>query len=287
MQELRPAPALAHRLFGGGAAAPEAAGEVRCPRCDSANTKFCYYNNYNLAQPRHFCRACRRYWTKGGLLRNVPVGGGCRKPKPRCPSAAAAAAADGAAKNGVVHGAHSDAKNARSGSTAAADASSVGTTTTTTTQQSRRRIDSSSHVTETSACTGLIAGGDTGDTLPPPFPPLPEPMFADQAAAFASFFAPPPPPAFNFSAQLAVAEQRGASVLSKEPSPPSAVAAPETTPFAVRSSGALRAGASDWPAPAADGGIFELTGSIAGDTPLSSYWNPGSWTDPDTTIYQP
>ncbi|KAJ0024895.1 hypothetical protein Pint_07974 [Pistacia integerrima] len=34
-----------------------------CPRCASANTKFC----------------CRRYWTKGGSLRNVPVGGGCRK----------------------------------------------------------------------------------------------------------------------------------------------------------------------------------------------------------------
>ncbi|KAL9668938.1 hypothetical protein QQ045_006479 [Rhodiola kirilowii] len=52
---------------------------VKCPRCDSPNTKFCYYNNYNLSQPRHFCKTCRRYWTKGGALRNVPVGGGCRK----------------------------------------------------------------------------------------------------------------------------------------------------------------------------------------------------------------
>ncbi|KAG0450099.1 hypothetical protein HPP92_018738 [Vanilla planifolia] len=50
-----------------------------CPRCDSTNTKFCYYNNYSLAQPRYFCKGCRRYWTKGGSLRNVPVGGGCRK----------------------------------------------------------------------------------------------------------------------------------------------------------------------------------------------------------------
>ncbi|KAG2405443.1 Dof zinc finger protein [Vigna angularis] len=24
---------------------------------------------------------CRRYWTKGGALRNVPIGGGCRKNK--------------------------------------------------------------------------------------------------------------------------------------------------------------------------------------------------------------
>ncbi|KAJ3674362.1 hypothetical protein LUZ60_004978 [Juncus effusus] len=54
---------------------------VPCPRCDSTNTKFCYYNNYNLTQPRHFCKTCRRYWTKGGALRNVPIGGGCRKAK--------------------------------------------------------------------------------------------------------------------------------------------------------------------------------------------------------------
>ncbi|XP_058762465.1 dof zinc finger protein DOF2.1-like [Vicia villosa] len=57
---------------------PEA---LKCPRCDSSNTKFCYYNNYSLSQPRYFCKSCRRYWTKGGTLRNVPVGGGCRKNK--------------------------------------------------------------------------------------------------------------------------------------------------------------------------------------------------------------
>ncbi|KAK9677898.1 hypothetical protein RND81_11G174800 [Saponaria officinalis] len=56
---------------------------LKCPRCDSSNTKFCYYNNYSLTQPRYFCKSCRRYWTKGGTLRNVPVGGGCRKNK-RC-----------------------------------------------------------------------------------------------------------------------------------------------------------------------------------------------------------
>ncbi|XP_073106486.1 uncharacterized protein [Elaeis guineensis] len=51
---------------------------ARCPRCESTNTKFCYYNNYSKSQPRHFCRACRRHWTDGGTLRNVPVGGGRR-----------------------------------------------------------------------------------------------------------------------------------------------------------------------------------------------------------------
>ncbi|KAK2973968.1 hypothetical protein RJ640_030147 [Escallonia rubra] len=49
--------------------------QLKCPRCDSTNTKFCYYNNYNRSQPRHFCKACKRHWTKGGTLRNVPVGG--------------------------------------------------------------------------------------------------------------------------------------------------------------------------------------------------------------------
>ncbi|CAN0890316.1 Dof zinc finger protein DOF5.6 [Linum grandiflorum] len=52
---------------------------LKCPRCESTHTKFCYYNNYSLTQPRYFCKTCRRYWTKGGTLRNIPVGGGCRK----------------------------------------------------------------------------------------------------------------------------------------------------------------------------------------------------------------
>ncbi|KAF5750950.1 putative DNA binding with one finger 2.4 [Tripterygium wilfordii] len=58
---------------------PEAA--LKCPRCESTNTKFCYFNNYSLSQPRHFCKTCRRYWTRGGSMRNVPVGGGCRRNK--------------------------------------------------------------------------------------------------------------------------------------------------------------------------------------------------------------
>ncbi|XP_066340523.1 dof zinc finger protein PBF-like [Miscanthus floridulus] len=60
---------------------PQPPEALRCPRCNSNNTKFCYYNNYNTTQPRYFCKACRRYWTHGGALRNVPVGGGCRKNK--------------------------------------------------------------------------------------------------------------------------------------------------------------------------------------------------------------
>ena len=52
-----------------------------CPRCNSMDTKFCYYNNYNIHQPRHFCRGCQRYWTAGGSMRNLPVGAGRRKSK--------------------------------------------------------------------------------------------------------------------------------------------------------------------------------------------------------------
>ncbi|XP_008813223.2 dof zinc finger protein DOF1.6-like [Phoenix dactylifera] len=68
-------------------------GRERCPRCDSRDTKFCYYNNYNTSQPRHFCRSCRRYWTLGGSLRNVPIGGSSRKRLRPSPSAATSAVA--------------------------------------------------------------------------------------------------------------------------------------------------------------------------------------------------
>lgn len=64
-----------------------------CPRCNSMETKFCYFNNYNINQPRHYCRSCKRYWTVGGTMRNVPLGSGRRRnrhpsnyhdlPKPR------------------------------------------------------------------------------------------------------------------------------------------------------------------------------------------------------------
>lgn len=55
---------------------------IPCPRCKSTETKFCYFNNYNVNQPRHFCKGCQRYWTAGGALRNVPIGAGRRKSKP-------------------------------------------------------------------------------------------------------------------------------------------------------------------------------------------------------------
>ncbi|XP_022683328.1 dof zinc finger protein 2 isoform X2 [Setaria italica] len=101
-----PAPAAA----GAGAgterrARPQKEKALNCPRCNSTNTKFCYYNNYSLQQPRYFCKTCRRYWTEGGSLRNVPVGGGSRKNKrssSAVSSAATAAASTSAAVSGTI-----------------------------------------------------------------------------------------------------------------------------------------------------------------------------------------
>ncbi|KAF8702497.1 hypothetical protein HU200_032876 [Digitaria exilis] len=74
-------------------ARPQKEKALNCPRCNSTNTKFCYYNNYSLQQPRYFCKTCRRYWTEGGSLRNVPVGGGSRKNKRSSSSSSASASA--------------------------------------------------------------------------------------------------------------------------------------------------------------------------------------------------
>uniref|UniRef100_A0A0D9VKH2 Dof zinc finger protein n=1 Tax=Leersia perrieri TaxID=77586 RepID=A0A0D9VKH2_9ORYZ len=294
MQEFQSIPGLAGRLFGGavtaaadirraqaqqgpaarcgGIPSPEA---VKCPRCESTNTKFCYYNNYNLSQPRHFCKSCRRYWTKGGVLRNVPVGGGCRKAKrsggssssssnssaPSTPTAAAATG-DSTAKNQRRASASSP-RSSSGGSgntspTAAAAAGAATTPTTPATPSSNNTISVISHAK---------------NTFPTDVPP-PAPIFADQAAAFASLFAPPPPPplpVFSFAAQPKT-EDGIASVLLAGGQTTAPPAAPpivgDMTPFASLDTT----------------GIFEL-----GDVPAAAYWNAGNcWTDvPDPTVYLP
>ncbi|OWM87510.1 dof zinc finger protein DOF3.6-like [Punica granatum] len=95
---------------------------LKCPRCESTNTKFCYFNNYSLSQPRHFCKTCRRYWTRGGALRSVPVGGGCRRNKRskgnnRSKSPAVTAAASSSTTSGGCGGISSTS----TGATASAD----------------------------------------------------------------------------------------------------------------------------------------------------------------------
>ncbi|KAJ0231327.1 Dof zinc finger protein [Hirschfeldia incana] len=74
----------------------------KCPRCESTHTKFCYYNNYSLSQPRYFCKTCRRYWTKGGTLRNIPVGGGCRKNKKPSSSNSSSSTSSGKKPSNIV-----------------------------------------------------------------------------------------------------------------------------------------------------------------------------------------
>ncbi|KAF7108004.1 hypothetical protein CFC21_108564 [Triticum aestivum] len=284
MQEFQSIPGLAGRLFGGAAesagllrrgGAAAAQEEVRCPRCDSANTKFCYYNNYNLSQPRHFCKGCRRYWTKGGLLRNVPVGGGCRKPKRKAAAASSDVEKDASSAN-------SEAKNARSGCSAGSSsltsaASSASTNTV---------IDAGACASAHSSGGSMPFTGLGPSTFMADAPPLqpPAPMFADQAAAFASLFG-TPLPAFSFSAQRKAEDDVAPAVtLTEQPSSASSTA--DLAPFSARSTGAVTASASDWPpATVIEAGIFDIAGAVGSDT--TSYWNTASWTDPDGTVYLP
>ncbi|XP_051152079.1 dof zinc finger protein DOF5.4-like [Andrographis paniculata] len=107
---------------------------LKCPRCDSLNTKFCYYNNYNLSQPRHFCKSCRRYWTKGGVLRNVPVGGGCRKAKrSKQRSSGGGGGGGGGSAAVIVEGARERSSNVQ---TSSSESSSLSAATTATTPSS-------------------------------------------------------------------------------------------------------------------------------------------------------
>lgn len=141
--------AVAVQNLGGRRSKPHPTQVQKCPRCESLNTKFCYYNNYNLSQPRYFCKNCRRYWTKGGALRNVPVGGGCRKNKrsnkrnsdkrPTVGSAPQGSAADNQAATAAGAGAGLASASSSSSLVNGSDRSSIGfesdcnnTTTTTT-----------------------------------------------------------------------------------------------------------------------------------------------------------
>ncbi|XP_073147268.1 dof zinc finger protein DOF3.4-like [Henckelia pumila] len=83
-------------------APPPEPEHLPCPRCDSINTKFCYYNNYNFSQPRHFCKSCRRYWTHGGTLRDIPVGGGSRKNAKRSRTSGVSSGAAGNINAGAI-----------------------------------------------------------------------------------------------------------------------------------------------------------------------------------------
>ena len=58
---------------------PRPEGVAPCPRCHPRDQVF--LTTTTTSSSRYFCRGCRRYWTAGGMLRNVPVGAGRRKNK--------------------------------------------------------------------------------------------------------------------------------------------------------------------------------------------------------------
>lgn len=68
----RRAPAKRRRGGGGGSGSGRTLkGKVKagrpsngqpCPRCASQETKFCYFNNYNVKQPRFYCKV-RSIWS--------------------------------------------------------------------------------------------------------------------------------------------------------------------------------------------------------------------------------
>jgi hypothetical protein len=285
MQDFQSIPGLAGRLFGGAAAAdirraqaqqglpasrcggfPQAPPEaVKCPRCDSTNTKFCYYNNYNLSQPRHFCKSCRRYWTKGGVLRNVPVGGGCRKAK-RSSSSSSAPSTPAAteAKNQRRASASSSGRSS-SGSGSTSPTAAAPETMTTAPPAPATPSSNSNAINYANRCPNYPFAAD----VPPPAP-----IFADQAAALASLFAPPPPPplpVFNFSAALSKTEEAIGSVLLAGQEPEVTTSTSTVADMA--------------PFMSMDAGIFEL----GDDASPAAYWNDGScWTDvPDPSVYLP
>ncbi|CAN6253453.1 unnamed protein product [Urochloa humidicola] len=292
MQEFQSIPGLAGRLFGGAAAAdlrraqahqqgpgarcggvvsPAAPPEaVKCPRCESTNTKFCYYNNYNLSQPRHFCKSCRRYWTKGGVLRNVPVGGGCRKAKRSSPSSSSPSAASSAPSTPTPA---ADAKNPRraSASSPRSNSNNSGSASPTAAATAPAPITPSSN--SISHLTSHHANPfSTVDVAPP------APIFADQAAALASLFAPPPPPplpVFTFVAQPKEEESSAAAASAMQlvgqagvPSEAPSSGSADMTPFASLDTS----------------GMFDL-----GDASAAAYWSAGScWTEvQDPSMYLP
>ncbi|KAF8737568.1 hypothetical protein HU200_014117 [Digitaria exilis] len=285
MQEFQSIPGLAGRLFGGaadlrrahqaqqqqgptgatrcGGVSPAPPEAIKCPRCESTNTKFCYYNNYNLSQPRHFCKSCRRYWTKGGVLRNVPVGGGCRKAKR---SSSSSSSSPSSAPSTPTSATAADGKNPRRASASSprsnSDSASPTATATAQTTPTTAATSSSNSIALTTSPFSTV------DVAPP------APIFADQAAALASIFSPPPPPplpVFAFTAEPKVesALQLGGQAAVTSEVAVSSSASADMAPFASLDTA----------------GMFDL-----GDASGAAYWSAGScWTDVvhDPTMYLP
>ncbi|KAE9589694.1 putative transcription factor C2C2-Dof family [Lupinus albus] len=155
---------------------------LNCPRCDSTNTKFCYYNNYSLTQPRYFCKACRRYWTEGGTLRNIPVGGGSRKNKRSSTSLSSASSNKKVSdlltpQNPNVHDGHDLNLAFRNNNNTSVSASASSTITT---------APSTSHLSVLELLTGITSSGSRG--LMSSFIPMHAPVLGDSNSVYTCGF---------------------------------------------------------------------------------------------------
>nr|AZL19397.1 transcription factor Dof1 [Diospyros kaki] len=291
---------------------------LKCPRCDSLNTKFCYYNNYNLSQPRHFCKSCRRYWTKGGVLRNVPVGGGCRKAKRSKPKASSSDAPP---------------QDRKSNSHSSSESSSLTASTTAATRVSTAAA-TTTEVASASSSTSASALFNFQDSrffnMPQTANPSLEPPLIDQptqGAIFAeigtftslmtSSSADPPPQGFNITDipasayelqqhhAIAVHDQSPNQQWQQQPqkmtsSMPEDVKMEEITAGYVDQTAQIEVpggglhyrenngsnfglGALDWQG-GGDQGLFDLAGNVDQD---QAYWSQTQWTDLDNSLYPP
>ncbi|CAM8953255.1 unnamed protein product [Rhodiola kirilowii] len=193
-----------------------------CPRCNSTNTKFCYYNNYSLTQPRYFCKGCRRYWTEGGSLRNIPVGGCSRKNK-RSPSSSAGPPGVGAKKpfvllpplqnpNSITHqperaghdlnlsfpNHHQDYNRSMSNFVHLPDTSQTNATA----------ASATSHLSALELFTGMTSRGVEGGSFSNTFMPISDPDSVYTSASFTNFMHDFRPPTLNFSLDNGTGQSR-------------------------------------------------------------------------------
>ncbi|CAD5172009.1 dof zinc finger protein 4-like [Musa acuminata AAA Group] len=241
---------------------------VKCPRCNSANTKFCYYNNYNHSQPRHFCKSCRRYWTMGGVLRNVPIGGGCRKSKRPPSSSSSSSKPSSRPSSDATDEDHHHRRRRRpsSASRCSSDSPSLRAVTTATTSTLL-----TSHMP-------ISNNNPPFEPLPVDPPPCPAPdVFQDPAAV--SFTDAASILAFNFPDQSHPQEEAAAAAAAAEVIRPGLI--DQTVPLDPGPGGGDLP-ALDWPEPA-DSALFDLTSAV---DPVA-YWNQSHWLDADPSLYLP
>ncbi|URD92454.1 Zinc finger protein [Musa troglodytarum] len=259
------------RLVGYPGAAVVQQQPVKCPRCESTNTKFCYYNNYNLSQPRHFCRSCRRYWTKGGVLRNVPVGGGCRKSKRPSSSFKSSSKPPPSA---------ADKEHQRRRLPSSASRCSRESTNLTVATTSAAPFPGQTLLNSEISISNPNPPFESPLRVDPPLCPAPE-IFPDPAAG--TFTAAPAPEMLGFSlSDPSPTQEKAAEVIRLEFIGQTATSAPR--PISGGGGGGCGGGlaALDWSGPV-DPTLFDLTCTVDPTT----YWNQGHWADADPTIYLP